>query len=36
MVKGFGDRQRRGLRAVPGDRLLLESDSPHLSDVEQN
>jgi Tat protein secretion system quality control protein TatD with DNase activity len=33
MVKGFGDRQRRGLKAVPGNRLLLESDSPHLSDV---
>jgi hypothetical protein len=27
MVKGFGDRPRRGLRAVPGNRLLLESDS---------
>jgi Tat protein secretion system quality control protein TatD with DNase activity len=26
MVKGFGDRQRRGLKAVPGNRLLLESD----------
>jgi Tat protein secretion system quality control protein TatD with DNase activity len=33
MVKGFGDRQRRGLKAVPGNRLLLESDSPHLPDV---
>jgi Tat protein secretion system quality control protein TatD with DNase activity len=33
MVKGFGDRQRRGLKAVPGSRLLLESDSPHLLDV---
>ena len=33
MVKGFGDRQRRGLKAVPGNRLLLESDSPHLLDV---
>jgi Tat protein secretion system quality control protein TatD with DNase activity len=33
MVKGFGDRERRGLKAVPGNRLLLESDSPHLSDV---
>ena len=33
MVKGFGDRQRRGLKAVPGKRLLLESDSPHLPDV---
>jgi Tat protein secretion system quality control protein TatD with DNase activity len=33
MVKGFGDRQRRGLKAVPGYRLLLESDSPHLPDV---
>jgi hypothetical protein len=27
MVKGFGDRQRQGLKAVPGNRLLLESDS---------
>jgi hypothetical protein len=25
--------QRRGLKAVPGNRLLLESDSPHLLDV---
>jgi Tat protein secretion system quality control protein TatD with DNase activity len=33
MVKGFGDRQRRALKAVPGNRLLLESDSPHLPDV---
>jgi Tat protein secretion system quality control protein TatD with DNase activity len=33
MVKGFGDRHRRGLKAVPGNRLLLESDSPHLPDV---
>jgi hypothetical protein len=33
MVKGFGDRPKRGLRAVPGNRLLLESDSPHLPDV---
>ena len=33
MVKGFGDRQRRGLKAFPGNRLLLESDSPHLPDV---
>jgi Tat protein secretion system quality control protein TatD with DNase activity len=33
MLKGFGDRQRRGLNAVPGNRLLLESDSPHLPDV---
>jgi Tat protein secretion system quality control protein TatD with DNase activity len=33
MVKGFGDRQRGGLKAVPGNRLLLESDSPHLPDV---
>ena len=33
MVKGFGDRQRQGLKAVPGNRLLLESDSPHLPDV---
>jgi TatD DNase family protein len=31
MVKGFGDRQR--LKAIPGNRLLLESDSPHLPDV---
>ena len=28
MVKGFGDRQRRELKADPGNRLLLESDSP--------
>jgi hypothetical protein len=28
MVKGFGDRQRRGLKTVPGNRLLLESDPP--------
>jgi Tat protein secretion system quality control protein TatD with DNase activity len=28
MLKGLGDRQRRGLKAVPGNRLLLESDSP--------
>ena len=28
MVKGFGDRQRRGLKAAPGNRLLLESDTP--------
>ena len=33
MVKGFGDRKRRGLKSVPGNRLLLESDSPHLPDV---
>ena len=33
MVKGFGDRQRRGLKTVPGNRLLLESDSPHLPNV---
>ena len=33
MVKGFGDRQRGGLKAVPGNRLLLESDSPHLPNV---
>jgi TatD DNase family protein len=33
MVKGFGDRQRGGLKAVPGNRLLLESDSLHLPDV---
>ncbi len=28
MVKGFGDRQRRRLKAIPGNRHLLESDSP--------
>jgi Tat protein secretion system quality control protein TatD with DNase activity len=28
MVKGFGDRQRRGLKGVTGNRLLLEPDSP--------
>lgn len=33
LVKGFAERQRRGLQAVPGTRLLLESDSPHLPDV---
>jgi Tat protein secretion system quality control protein TatD with DNase activity len=34
MVKGFGDRQGRGLKTVPGNRLLLESDSPpHLPNV---
>jgi Tat protein secretion system quality control protein TatD with DNase activity len=33
MVKGFGDRKRLGLKSVPGNRLLLESDSPHLPDV---
>ena len=32
-VKGFEEGQKRGLRAVPGTRLLLESDSPHLPDV---
>ena len=32
-MKGFGDRQRLGLKSVPGNRLLLESDSPHLPDV---
>jgi Tat protein secretion system quality control protein TatD with DNase activity len=36
MVKGFGDRQRRGLKADPGNRLLLESDSPHLPDVAES
>jgi Tat protein secretion system quality control protein TatD with DNase activity len=33
MVKGYGDRQRGGRRVVRGNRLLLESDSPHLPDV---
>jgi hypothetical protein len=33
MVKGFGERQRRRLKGIPGNRLLLESDSPHLPDV---
>ena len=33
MVKGFGDRQRRELKAVQGNRHLLESDSPNLPDV---
>jgi Tat protein secretion system quality control protein TatD with DNase activity len=33
MVKGFGDRQRRGLKGVTGNRLLLEPDFPHLPDV---
>ena len=32
-MKGFGDRQKLGLKSVPGNRLLLESDSPHLPDV---
>ena len=32
-VKGFHESQKRGLRAVPGTRLLLESDAPHLPDV---
>jgi hypothetical protein len=27
MVKGFGERQRLGLKYVLGNRLLLESDS---------
>ena len=31
LVKGFGERQRLGLRSVPGTRLLLESDSPPFS-----
>ncbi len=36
MVKGFGDRQRRGLKAVPGNRLLLESDSsPRCGRIHQ-
>jgi Tat protein secretion system quality control protein TatD with DNase activity len=33
MVKGFGERQRLGLKSVPCNRLLLESKSPHLPDV---
>jgi Tat protein secretion system quality control protein TatD with DNase activity len=33
LVKGFGERQRLGLKSVPGNRLLLESNSPHLPDV---
>ena len=28
LVKGFGERQRLGLKSVPDRRLLLESDSP--------
>ena len=32
-VKGFEESQKRGLRAVPSTRLLLEFDSPHLPDV---
>ena len=28
MVKGFGERQRLGLKSVPCNRLLLESKSP--------
>jgi Tat protein secretion system quality control protein TatD with DNase activity len=32
-LKGFGERQRQGLKSVPGNRLLLESDSPNLPDV---
>jgi Tat protein secretion system quality control protein TatD with DNase activity len=33
LVKGFGERQKQGLKSVPGNRLLLESDSPNLPDV---
>ena len=35
LVKGFGERQRQwqGLKSVPGNRLLLESDSPNVPDV---
>jgi hypothetical protein len=29
-MKGFGDRQRLGLKSVPGNRFLLEFDPPRL------
>ena len=32
-VKGFEEGQKRGLKALLGTRLLLESVSPHLPDV---
>ncbi|GFO22997.1 3'-5' ssDNA/RNA exonuclease tatd [Plakobranchus ocellatus] len=33
LVSSFEDHQKQGLRAVPGDRLLLETDSPYLPTV---
>ncbi|GFO42938.1 3'-5' ssDNA/RNA exonuclease tatd, partial [Plakobranchus ocellatus] len=30
LVSSFEEHQKQGLRAVPGDRLLLETDSPYL------
>ena len=32
-MKVFEESQKRGLRAVPGTRYFLESDSPHFPDV---
>ncbi|GFO50585.1 3'-5' ssDNA/RNA exonuclease tatd [Plakobranchus ocellatus] len=33
LVSSFEEHQKQGLRAVPGDRLLLETDSPYLPTV---
>ncbi|GFO25532.1 vacuolar protein sorting-associated protein 13d [Plakobranchus ocellatus] len=33
LVSSFEEHQTQGLRAVPGDRLMLETDSPYLPTV---
>ena len=37
LVRSFSAAQRRALRVIPAERLLLETDSPHLKiHPEQN
>ena len=31
LVRSFSDRSKRAVRSIPGDRILLETDSPHLA-----